>query len=83
MNINVRDFLGASYNHGYIIIINNKELNEVLWEGKYETIENQIPSYIAKADVVKWGIQDNGIVIYINHAKLNEEDFYESFYDEK
>ena len=67
MNINVRDFLGNSYNHGYITIMNNKVLNEVLWEGKYETIDNYIPDDIDELSVVKWGIENNGIVIYVNY----------------
>lgn len=66
MNVNVRDFLGYSYNHGYITIMNNKILNEVLWEGKFETIENYIPDDIVKLEVIKWGIENNGIVIYVN-----------------
>lgn len=66
MNVNVRDFLGSSYNHGYITIMNNKVLNEVLWEGKFETIDNYIPNDIVKLEVIKWGIENNGIVIYVN-----------------
>lgn len=66
MNVNVRDFLGYSYNHGYITIMNNKVLNEVLWEGKFETIDNYIPNDIVKLEVIKWGIENNGIVIYVN-----------------
>lgn len=66
MEVNVRDFLGSSYRHGYITIKNNKGLNEVLWEGKFETIDNYIKDKIAKLNVVKWGIEDNGIVIYVN-----------------
>ncbi len=66
MNINVNDFLGASFNHGYITVKNNKELNEVIWEGKFETHDNHIPWDVHKLDVVKWGIEDNGIVIYVN-----------------
>lgn len=67
MNVNVNDFLGASYNHGdYITIMNNKVLNEVIWEGKFETVDNHMPWDVYKLDVVKWGIEDNGIVIYVN-----------------
>lgn len=66
MKINVNEFLNLSYNHGYIQIKNNKVLNEVLWEGKYETIDNHIPYDIIKLEVVKWGIENNGIVIYVN-----------------
>ena len=67
MNINVRDFLGYSYNHGYITIMNNNVLNEILWEGKFETIEHFIPRDISKSNVIKWGIENNGIVIYVNY----------------
>ena len=69
MKVNVRDFLGDSYNHGYITIMNNKVLNEILWEGKFETIDNYIKDEIAELDVVKWGIENNGIVIYVNYDK--------------
>ena len=69
MNVNVRDFLGSSYNHGYITIRNNKVLNEVLWQGKFETIDNYIADNIVKLDVVKWGIENNGIVIYVNYER--------------
>ena len=69
MKVNVRDFLGDSYNHGYITIMNNKVLNEILWEGKFETIDNYIKDEIAELDVVKWGIENNGIVIYVNYYK--------------
>ena len=67
MNISVRNFLGYSYNHGYITIMNNKVLNEILWEGKFETMDNYMPDGIAKSSVVKWGIENNGIVIYVNY----------------
>ena len=53
MNISVRNFLGYSYNHGYITIMNNKVLNEILWEGKFETMDNYMPDGIAKSSVVK------------------------------
>lgn len=66
MEVNVRDFLGSSYNHGYITILNNKGLNEVLWKGKFETIDNYIKDDIARLNVIKWGIENNGIVIYVN-----------------
>ena len=69
MKVNVRDFLGDSYNHGYITIMNNKVLNEILWEGKFETIDNYIKDEIAELDVVKWGVENNGIVIYVNYDK--------------
>ena len=69
MKVNVREFLGCSYNHGYITIMNNKVLNEVLWEGKFETIDNYIKEDIVKLEVVKWGIENNGIVIYVNYDK--------------
>ena len=72
MEVNVRDFLGNSYNHGYITIMNNKVLNEILWEGKFETIDNYIKEEIAKLDVVKWGIENNGIIIYVNYDKESE-----------
>ena len=67
MNVNVRDFLGASYNHGYIIIMNNKALNKVIWEGKYDTIDDHIPWDVYDLNVVKWGIENNGIVIFVNY----------------
>lgn len=67
MSVSVREFLDHSYNHGYITIMNNKELNQVLWEGKHETMDNYIPDDIAILSVVKWGIEDNGIVIYVNY----------------
>lgn len=70
MNINVREFLDYSYNHGNkITIINNNELNKVLWEGKEETIDNHIDWNIRESKVVKWGIENNGIVIYVNYNK--------------
>lgn len=67
MNISVREFLDASYNHEYIIIANNKDLGKTLWEGKFETIDHFIPIMIAKLNVVKWGIENNGIVIYVDY----------------
>lgn len=67
MKISVNEFLGASYNHGYITIMNNKPLKEVIWEGKYETIDNHIDWEVQKLEVVKWGIENNGIVIYVNY----------------
>ena len=68
MNVTVRDFLGSSYNHGdYITVVNNKTLNEVLWEGKYETVNNHIDWAIYDLKVVKWGIERNGIVIYVDY----------------
>lgn len=68
MNVTVRDFLGSSYNHGdYITVVNNKALNEVLWEGKYETVNNHIDWAIYDLKVVKWGIERNGIVIYVDY----------------
>lgn len=66
MDVNVRNFLGYSYNHGYITIKNNKGIGDTLWEGHFETIDHFIPEYIALSNVVKWGIENNGIVIYIN-----------------
>lgn len=77
MNINVRDFLGNSFNHGdYITIINNvpsKTIGDVyktLWEGKFETMDNYIKDDIAMLEVVKWGIVKNGIVIYVNYDEV-------------
>ena len=72
MNVNVRDFLGYSYNHGYIAILDNRDYGKVLWEGKFETPEHYIPTRIAKLDVVKWGIENNGIVIYVNYKEREE-----------
>ena len=76
MNVSVRDFLGYSYNHGnYITIVNNIPSNEggevykKLWEGKYETIDHYIPEDIIVLDVVKWGIENNGIVIFVDYKK--------------
>lgn len=76
MNVNVRDFIGYSVNHGYIKIVNCLDLNKVLWEGKFETPEHYIPSYIAKSNVEKWGIENNGIVIYIKYKKIEIEDMF-------
>lgn len=67
MKVTVNEFLGASYRHGYITILNNKVLNEVLWEGVFETADNHIPWNIHKLEVIKWGIENNGIVIYVNY----------------
>lgn len=76
MKVNVRDFLRSSYNHGdSITIINNLPSNEVgdvykvLWEGKYETIDHSIPEDIVTLEVVKWGIDHNGIVIFVNYKR--------------
>lgn len=70
MGVNVVTFLGYSYNHGnYIEIRNNLELNEIIWEGKFETVDNHIDFDVLKLEVVKWGIEDNGIVIYVNYRK--------------
>lgn len=69
MSISVNEFLNLSYNHGYIQIMNNKVLNEVLWEGKFETMDNHIPFDIQKLKVIKWGIENNGIVIYVDYIK--------------
>ena len=70
MKVSVRDFLGASYNHGdNITIINNKDLNKIIWEGKFETIENHIPWDVHDLDVIKWGIENNGIIIYVNKGE--------------
>ena len=66
MKVSLNEFLGSSYNHGYITIMNNKGLNEVLWEGWFETIDNHIDWEVQKLEVVKWGIENNGIVIYVN-----------------
>ena len=67
MKISVNEFLNLSYNHGYITIMNNKVLNEVLWEGKFETMDDHIDWNIQKLDVVKWGRENNGIVIYVDY----------------
>lgn len=70
MNINVREFLSYSYNHGdYITILKNQPIKEVLWEGKFETMKNEIPTDVAKSNVAKWGIENNSIVIYVNYNK--------------
>lgn len=69
MKVTVNEFLNASYNHGYIIIANNKDLGKTLWEGKFETIDNHIDYDIQKLDVVKWGIENNGIVIYVDYEE--------------
>ena len=76
MKVNVRDFLGHSYNHGdYITIVNNipssegGEVYKTLWEGKFETIDHYIPEDIIVLDVVKWGIKNNGIVIFVDYKK--------------
>lgn len=67
MKISVRKFLDFSYNHGYITIVNNKNLNEILWEGEFETMDNHIDWEICDLEVIKWGIKNNGIVIYVNY----------------
>lgn len=76
MGISVNRFLNYSFNHGdYIEIVNNIPSDEpgnvykTLWEGKYETIENYIPYDIKELEVVKWGINNNGIIIYVNYEK--------------
>lgn len=70
MNVSVKEFLDFSYNHGqHITIVNNKNLNEILWEGDFETMDNHIPYDIVKLEIVKWGIENNGIVIYVNYKK--------------
>ena len=66
MNISVREFLDYSYNNKYKKIINNKT-EKILWEGEFETIDHHIPIQIQKLNVVKWGIENNGIVIYVNY----------------
>ena len=67
MEITVREFLGNSYNHGDSIkVMNNLELNEIIWEGQFETISDHIPFEYLDYKVVKWGIENNSIVIYIN-----------------
>lgn len=68
MNVTVRDFLGSSYNHGdYITVLKNEPIRSVLWEGKYETVNNHIDWAIYDLKVVKWGIERNGIVIYVDY----------------
>ena len=68
LGINVARFLGYSYNHGDLIsVINNKAPYQTLWKGKYETIDNHIPDDIQLLEVVKWGIEHNGIVIYVDY----------------
>lgn len=74
MKISVRDFLGNSYNHGnYIEIVNNipsytsGNIYKTLWKDKYETINNSIPDNISELAVIKWGIENNGIVIFVNY----------------
>lgn len=78
MNVSVRDFLGSSYNHGdYITVVNNipsktpGQVYKTIWEGKYQTMDNHIDWRVYDLEVVKWGIEKNGIVIYVNY---NEED---------
>lgn len=69
--MSVNEFLGISYNHGdYITIVNNLKCpHEVIWEGMFETADNHIPWEVHKLEVLKWGIQNNGIVIYVNYEK--------------
>ena len=62
----IREFLGLKVSCDYITIVNNDTLNEVLWDGEYETIDNQIPDKIANSKLVKWSIYDNGIWLWIN-----------------
>ena len=72
MEISVNKFLNYSYNHGNLItIMNNCKLNQILWQGKYETMDYYIPYDIQELEVVKWGIENNGIVIYVNYEKDN------------
>ena len=73
MNISVREFLDFSYNHGYITIANNKNLGETLWEGDFETMDNHIDWNIRDLKVIKWGIENNGIVIYVNYESEDDE----------
>ena len=77
MMISVNRFLNYSYNHGNCIkIVNNipskttGEVYKTLWEGKFETIENHIPYDIKELEVVKWGIENNSIVIYVNYEEV-------------
>ena len=73
MGISVNKFLNYSYNHGDLITIyNNRALNQIVWQGKYETIDYHIPYDIQELEVVKWGIENNSIVIYVNYKKDNE-----------
>lgn len=69
MKVNVRDFLGSSYNHGYITIRNNKVLNEILWQGDFETPDNHIDYDVDNLEIIKWGIENNGIVLYVNYEE--------------
>ena len=76
MNVTVRDFLGSSYNHGdSITIINNIPsktsgiVHKTLWEGKFQTVDNHMDWAIYDLKVVKWGIEKNGIVIYVDYNK--------------
>lgn len=70
MNVSLRDFLGCSYNHGdYITVLKNESIRNVLWEGKFETIDNHIDWDIYDSKVAKWGIENNGIVIYVDYYK--------------
>lgn len=75
MNITVREFLNYSYNHGYITIANDNDLGKTIWEGNYETSDNCIPSYIANLEVIKWGIENNGIVLYVNYIESKTNKF--------
>ena len=74
MMISVNRFLNYSYNHGdYIKIVNNipsdepGDLYKTIWEGKFETMNNHIPYDVLELEVVKWGIENNGIVLYVNY----------------
>lgn len=62
----IREFLGLKVNCSYITIVNANELNKTLWEAKYETIDNQIPDKIANSEMIKWAVEDNGIVLWVN-----------------
>ena len=67
MNVTVRDFLGASYNHGeHITVVDNKDICKVIWTGEFETPTDHIPWKVQDMNVVKWGIEKNGIVIYVD-----------------
>ena len=72
MGISVKQLLDYSYNHGYIVVMNNKGLNDVLWQGKSDIIDYKNYYKIKDLEVVKWGIENNGIVIYVDYEKDNK-----------
>ena len=62
----IREFLGLKVSCEYITILNEKELDKTLWQGEYETIDNQIPCWLANSTMIKWSVKNDGIVLWFN-----------------